>query len=396
VGSGIYYPAVSGDDGFWYDSSFNSSLTQLPMGESGTSYNVFIRFANVTIPPGVEILTAIVKITAGTSNSVEAINIRISGNDIDSATAPTSASQANGLVLTTAYADWDDISAWTASTQYDSVDFAAVVQEIIDRGGWGSGNALQIVLKDNNSDSNAYRQGTAEDYAGGSYKVELHVTWIDPPSIVTLPEPFVAIGLLNSSMQINILQNTFITTNSILEPTISVVSLINAYRVYTLTLTGASDGEDDIIIPISSFQCRIKNDEPTYLSVVIPGIDYLSSINARLNGNLILRLGYKEGSEILISEIVANVLFENIRYDEGATNKSITLDGHITETWFPKAITLNGVSYKNLNNGLLRVRAKPNLYLRPGDTVTADGEIFEVSSISFSVATNQETYEVAE
>ena len=260
MGSGIYYPAVSGDDGFWYDSSFNSSLTQLPMGESGTSYNVFIRFANVTIPPGVEILTAIVKITAGTSNSVEAINIRISGNDIDSATAPTSASQANGLVLTTAYADWDDISAWTASTQYDSVDFAAVVQEIIDRGGWGSGNALQIVLKDNNSDSNAYRQGTAEDYAGGSYKVELHVTWIDPPSIVTLPEPFVAIGLLNSSMQINILQNTFITTNSILEPTISVVSLINAYRVYTLTLTGASDGEDDIIIPISSFQCRIKNE----------------------------------------------------------------------------------------------------------------------------------------
>ena len=167
-------------------------------------------------------------------------------------------------------------------------------------------------------------------------------------------------------------------------------------RVYLFTLTGEADGVDDVIIPISSFQSRIKSGDPTFLSVVIPSAEYASYINNRPNGDLVIRMGYKDGDEILLTEIIAQVTFENIAIYEGATNKSITLDGHKTETWIPKEVDLTKASYMNLTDGKLRYRCKPDLYLRPGDTVNINDDTFVVNSITFSVSSGLETYEVAE
>lgn len=183
---------------------------------------------------------------------------------------------------------------------------------------------------------------------------------------------------------------------SITEPTITTLNFSNSNRIYIFTLTGAADGTTDIDIPISSFSSRLKNGEPSYLSVVIPGDDYLSYVNARLNGDLVVRIGYKDGDTIILTEIVAEVDFDNIQYSEGATNKSITLDGYRTETFLTKTVTLQGASYKNLDEGKLRYRCSPNLYLKPGDTAEYGDDSFIVDSISFSVSANSETYEVAE
>ena len=152
----------------------------------------------------------------------------------------------------------------------------------------------------------------------------------------------------------------------------------------------------DIVIPISSFQCRIKNGDPTYLSVVMPGINYASDINLRLNGDLVLRMGYLSNGEIILSEIISIVDFENIIIYEGPTNKTITLDGHRTETFIPKEINLTGSIYRNITAGKLRYRCTPNLYARPGDTANINNDSFTIENITYSVSPELETFEVSE
>ena len=235
-------------------------------------------------------------------------------------------------------------------------------------------------------------------------------------ALVECPSPFSAQASLQSNLQIDITQNTFTTigtlqgqpelqiftggsliaTGSISATITDPFSVAILPRVYTFTLTGADDGVDDIIIPIKSFQSRLKSGDPTYLSIVIPGTDYASEINLRLNGDLIVRMGYLSNSEIILSEIISIVDFENIVIYEGTINKTITLDGHRTETFISKEINLTGSSYRNLTAGKLRYRCTPNLYVRPGDYVNIDDDSFTIENITYSVSPGLETFEVSE
>ena len=233
--------------------------------------------------------------------------------------------------------------------------------------------------------------------------------------LVDCPLPFSAQANLQSSLQIGVTQSSFNSTGSLyVQPEIqlfaesllatgSISAIITdpfsvaiLPRVYTFTLTGTADGVEDIVIPIKSFQSRLKSGDPTYLSVVIPGIDYASAINLRLNGDLVVRMGYLSGGEIVLSEIISIVDFENIIIYDGTTNKTITLDGHRTETFTPKEINLTGSSYRNLTAGKLRYRCTPNLYVRPGDTVNIDDDSFTIKNITYSVSPELETFEVSE
>lgn len=235
------------------------------------------------------------------------------------------------------------------------------------------------------------------------------------------PSPLIATGALLSNIGIEVSAGALNATGAILATLSDPIIIIGApgvKRIYFFTLTGAADGVDDIIIPISSFQSRAKSvgwgslkmyslgtsyvvvnwvSNITYLSVVIPGFEYAADINDRLNGDLVIRMGYKKDDEILLSETAINATLENIRIYEGAINKSITLDGHgydiIREL---QEINLVDASYKNIDGGELKYRCAPNLYLRPGDTANINGDSFTVKSIVRSVSPELETYEIAE
>lgn len=233
--------------------------------------------------------------------------------------------------------------------------------------------------------------------------------------LISYPSPMSAQSSLQSALQIEVNQSLFTSNGSLyvrpeiqlLAGSISASGSISAIitdpfsvailpRVYTFTLTGDADGIDDIIIPIKSFQSRLKSGDPTYLSVVIPGTNYASEINLRLNGDLVVRMGYLSSGEIVLSEIISIVDFENIIIYEGTTNKTITLDGHRTETFTTKEINLTGSSYRNITAGKLRYRCTPNLYVRPGDTVNIDNDSFKIENITYSVSPKLETFEVSE
>lgn len=214
--------------------------------------------------------------------------------------------------------------------------------------------------------------------------------------IEIVPPPLMVTSTLFSNLGIEVSAGKLIAVGSIsaiIEEPFSVAALP---RVYTFTLTGVADGVDDVVIPISSFQSRIKSGDPTYLSVVIPGTDWSSAINARLNGELIVKMGYLLNDEIVLSEIVSQVTMESIRIDEGAINQSITLDGHKTEIFTHKEVDLKNPIYMNLDAGKLRYRCTPDLYLKPGDTANINNDSFIVDTVSFSVSAELETYEIAE
>lgn len=178
----------------------------------------------------------------------------------------------------------------------------------------------------------------------------------------------------------------------------AITTFIDAdYQItYLCVLTGAPD----ITLPISSFQGRFKSGDPSFLSVVIPGMEYAGDIAARSTGDIKLYMikTYPDGNQV--AEMIGSVALDDIRTDKGGLNQTITLSGHRTETFTPKTITLAGASYKMVYGGLKRYRCQPDLYLRPGDTVIInDGvadDTFTADVISWAISVASELMEVAE
>lgn len=138
---------------------------------------------------------------------------------------------------------------------------------------------------------------------------------------------------------------------------------------------------------------------------------------------------YADGN--IISEQIMSVILEDVRIDEGSSNQSITLSGHQTTTYSVpfalsdmvlsgggeggddgkivlsnppavnpntsgKIVTLTGASYKLLTNGNLRYRCTPDMFLRPGDVVSINGDYFRADEINFTISPESQVMEVAE
>jgi hypothetical protein len=161
-----------------------------------------------------------------------------------------------------------------------------------------------------------------------------------------------------------------------------------------------STGLSALTIPMSSFQGRFKSGDPSYLSIVTPGMSLASDITARVDEtnppelSVYMVKTYADGNQI--SELIMAVDLEDMRIDQGAVNQTLTLEGHRTNTYTSKSITLQGASYKNYYDGSTLYRCSPDLYLRPGDVVTVNGETFTANNISIAISVDSQTMEVSE
>ncbi|GAJ15416.1 unnamed protein product, partial [marine sediment metagenome] len=114
-------------------------------------YGCGMRFTNITIPRASTIDQAYLTLRAILSKSANDVNTRISAEDVDD--APTFADNAAAFDArwanrTTTRVDWDAIPAWTAGLDYDSPEIKTVIKEIVDRGGWNSGQDIVIFWED--------------------------------------------------------------------------------------------------------------------------------------------------------------------------------------------------------------------------------------------------------
>lgn len=140
--------------------------------------NIFLRFLDVAVPHGATITRAKVQFTALDDHAEDDVNARIYGNDTDSATAPTSSATAAAKTLTTAYVDWNTLADWTTDTTYDTPDISSILQEIIDRPGWSSGNDLLLFIKSIGTTATDGTIRNAYDYTDDSAKsAKLLFSW---------------------------------------------------------------------------------------------------------------------------------------------------------------------------------------------------------------------------
>jgi len=142
--------SVSYDDGEYENDSIDKlDDDDLDMGWEGDDLNImtsFTRFQNVTIPQGETINSAILTVYAHEDESDEAI-ITVYGEAIDDSPAFEEDEALADRTYTTASVDWTCSENWTMWEPYDSPDLAAIIQEIVNRPEWQSGNSLTLFMQ---------------------------------------------------------------------------------------------------------------------------------------------------------------------------------------------------------------------------------------------------------
>ncbi|MFH1719720.1 MAG: LamG domain-containing protein [Planctomycetota bacterium] len=127
-----------------------SSDLEMPYESAGKGAPqvIGLRFVNVEVPKGANIANAYLEFVCDeTKDGSLPVSLIIEGQpDPD---PPTFTTDIIGRPRTTAQAVWEPAD-WTAAGQVDQTsDISVVIREIVNQGGWASGNALVLIISDN-------------------------------------------------------------------------------------------------------------------------------------------------------------------------------------------------------------------------------------------------------
>lgn len=133
---------------------------------------VALRYESTSIPAGSTIDNAYITFAADETSS-GSTSITFWAEDIDNSNAlTTTAYNLSSRTKTSTSVDWNNIPAWnTVGQTHDSPELKTVIQEVVDRSGWISGNTLTILIEGSGS-------RTAESYGGNAALAPvLHITY---------------------------------------------------------------------------------------------------------------------------------------------------------------------------------------------------------------------------
>lgn len=189
--------STSGDDGgWWHDEGTDQQFAVTDAGAihpcrfgyhktlgtvPGTTYNTFFRFQSVTIPRGATINYAEIRVYNEVSTSDAYVaKVWIRGQDVGDGVAPTNYSEAANQNLTSNCKLWTISDFWATDSAKYTPNINCVIQEIVNRLDWSSGNDMVInLLGKDNTDISAvnplYRQ--AYDYSSDSSKRAYLFVW---------------------------------------------------------------------------------------------------------------------------------------------------------------------------------------------------------------------------
>jgi len=177
-GEGSFVPTISADDGYanHNTTSFTHDAANLLFGNDGdVLYDTAVRFRNVTVPAGATIVRAYVVFTKNAASSGTDCVVDIYGEDNATPAAFSTYADYVGRARTTATVEWT-VPDWDGSDHVTSPDISDIVQEIVDLGGWTSGNDLALFIEESSSDTDAYRDACSEDH-DPVYDPKLYVFW---------------------------------------------------------------------------------------------------------------------------------------------------------------------------------------------------------------------------
>lgn len=176
--------AANNDDAEEMDGDMDVNSTDLELGEDGDPQLVGLRFRNVTIPARAPIAKAWVQFTVDEQQSV-GTDLRIAGQAADNPTYFGSSLRISTRPRTSAWVGWSPAawtqSAGTAGAAQRTPDLSPVIQEIVDRSGWRSGNAMVLIV-----DGTGHRTARSHN-AGAATAPLLHVEYGGTTAMGALP-----------------------------------------------------------------------------------------------------------------------------------------------------------------------------------------------------------------
>lgn len=134
-----------------------------------------LRFTNVTVEQGITIQSAGLRFTASQDSTLDTAMTRLWGEDVGNSVTFVNASDYNNRNRTSASVQWVIQEKWWKEWWYSSAELKTVVQEIVDRGDWSSGNNMTFFWEDDGSASGRYRVAYSYDNAPAKVAM-LHIT----------------------------------------------------------------------------------------------------------------------------------------------------------------------------------------------------------------------------
>lgn len=162
--------------------------TSLDIVYQGTNAQIVgLRFQNLNIPKDAVITDAKIQFTTNTATSANTVNIRIQGQAVDNAgTFSATTNDLSSRPKTGASVNWDVVPAWGSSgasgSSQQTPNIKSVVQEIVNRSGWTSGNSMAFFISDNATSSNATRSAHSFETGTSAQRPTLTITYITPNS----------------------------------------------------------------------------------------------------------------------------------------------------------------------------------------------------------------------
>jgi hypothetical protein len=178
--AGTYSQAVSVDanDGIEVGGTWYPQYLSMGMFDASSVIVTALRFTDVTVPKDSTISSATITLQAselvGTITNVHVVWF---GEASDNPAVFGSGRLPSAVSATTASATWNP-SAWTTDTTY-SLTVTTIVQELVNRDGWTSGNAMAFTGNGNTSSSTSYASAYESSGGGVHTFATLAITYVD-------------------------------------------------------------------------------------------------------------------------------------------------------------------------------------------------------------------------
>lgn len=227
--------ADTNDDGYSNGSTWNSGSISV-----GGSNWAGLRFQNIIVPKNSVITSATLGVSRGLGGPTGSSLGNWYGDNVDNAPAWSSSSRPDQITKTTGSA----LVVSTSDGVKNFVDVTAIVQQIVNRSGWASGNAIRFGADPagatNTSDLADYTSYTAASLG------ELRITWYKPPIITSSNSGSVA---ENSTLSFSLTADESVTW-SVLTSAQNAASVdYTHFEVSGSTLRWTSNGTKDYETP---------------------------------------------------------------------------------------------------------------------------------------------------
>lgn len=192
------------------DGSMYRDSSDLELTKDGGYQKVGMRFVGITVPQGATITNAYIEFTVDETDAEDG-TLTITGEDIDDADGFSSNdNDITDRTPTFASVEWvlSDENRWdSVGSKKQTPDIRTIIQEIVSRGGWVTGNDLVIIIE-------GQAERVAESKDGSTSKApKLHIEYEVGPAAPTIAlNPSSSLGA-SSYVGTNATSNSFEITN---------------------------------------------------------------------------------------------------------------------------------------------------------------------------------------